>query len=60
VEGDVYVTVTKLETGETINEVLDMNCGTFVVDIADIVSSGNYVINFMCPDSDAYTGTFSL
>lgn len=63
-ESDVYgmasVNVTNISTGAILQEWITASFETSIVDINSIVSSGDYVVEFNCDNSDSFIGYFTL
>lgn len=55
----VSISVRNLDTGESINDVISPSLVTFAIDIKSILSSGYYIIEFLC-NNTTYVGYFTL
>lgn len=60
IQGGVWTTVRNLNTGEEVNAILDSSTNTATIDISAILSPGDYIIEFICFNSETYIGQFYL
>lgn len=56
----VVVTVRNLTSGRHVQNFFDTSCMSANIDIRDIVTSGDYIIEFDFANFDTYVGEFSL